>query len=54
MTTPTRLKLIFAAVGIAVFFYGAETQNEQLRWLGIGLLVSAVLLRFWKPNSPGK
>ena len=54
MTTPTRLKLVFATLGVAAFFYGVEMQNEQLRWLGIGLVVSAVLLRFWKPNSPAK
>lgn len=42
----TRLKLMLAIAGLAVFFLGARAGNMQLRWAGIGLVTAAWLLRF--------
>lgn len=40
------LKLLLALGGILAFFSGVRVGSELLRWIGIGLVVSAYLLRF--------
>ena len=46
MTQLTTLKLALAAVGILIWFFAHRAGDERLRWVGIALLVIAVLLRF--------
>jgi hypothetical protein len=41
-----------AIVGIVVFMWGAKTQNEMARWVGIGCLVVALALRFVGRSKP--
>lgn len=55
MTRLTLFKLVLAALGIFVWFYGFQADNPQVRWAGIALLVVAVLLRFMRePPAVGK
>lgn len=39
-------KLVIAAVGLAVFLTGVRLELEIVRWIGIGLVAVAFLLRF--------
>ena len=39
-------KIVIALAGIAVFFMSVRTDSEVLRWIGIGLVAVAFLLRF--------
>jgi hypothetical protein len=39
-------KLVITGAGLAVFFVGVRTENDLLRWIGIGLVAVAFLLRF--------
>lgn len=44
------VKLAFAGVGIVVWAYGAQVDDARVRWVGIGLLAIAFLLRFLRRN----
>ena len=46
MTPLTVAKLVLALAGIVVYFYGYQSGIDALRWVGIALVVAAVLLRF--------
>ena len=46
MTERTIAKLLITGAGLAVFFTGVRTESELLRWIGIGLVAVAFLLRF--------
>jgi len=54
MNQMTTLKLALAAVGILIWFFGHQAGDERLRWVGIALLVLAVLLRFVGPRPGGR
>ncbi len=41
-------KLVIAGAGIAVFLTGTRIESSLLRWMGIGLVAVAFLLRFVK------
>jgi hypothetical protein len=54
MTPLTAAKLILAASGLIVWGFGIRTGQAVLQYVGIGLLVTAVLLRFiWKRDVEG-
>jgi membrane protein implicated in regulation of membrane protease activity len=44
-------KLVIAAVGVAVFMTGVRLELPIVRWIGIGLVAVAFLLRFVGPRS---
>jgi hypothetical protein len=44
-------KLAIAGAGLAVFLTGVRLNNDLLRWIGIGLVAVAFLLRFLKRRS---
>lgn len=46
----TQMKLGLAVGGLILFGWGARSNNELLRWLGIGFLAAAVILRFVRPR----
>jgi len=46
VTPLTAAKLILAASGLIVWGLGIRTGQSELQYVGIGLLVTAVLLRF--------
>ncbi len=39
-------KVVIAAAGLAVFLTGVRTDIDSVRWIGIGLVGVAFLLRF--------
>jgi hypothetical protein len=51
MRSVQTLKIAVAVVGLGVFFLGVRLGNEVLRWTGIGLVATAVLLRFVRPRQ---
>lgn len=47
------IRLAVAAVGVAVWVYGQQSDNADIRWVGIAMLAIAVLLRFApRPRPP--
>ena len=51
MTPLTAAKFILAASGIIVWGFGVRTGQPVLQYVGIGLLVAAVLLRFLRKRD---
>lgn len=45
MTSLSHLKLGLAFVGVVLFGYGVRVDHEPLRWIGIGFLAGAALVR---------
>jgi membrane protein implicated in regulation of membrane protease activity len=41
-----------AIVGVLVFLYGAKTENEIVRWVGVACLAIALVLRFLGRRQP--
>lgn len=52
MTGNTRIKLGLAIAGLALFAAGVRLDNLTLRWIAIGIVAIAFLLRFVKPEKP--
>ena len=48
----THAKIALALAGILVWAYGYSTERAQVRWLGIGLLATAFVLRFIARRPP--
>ena len=44
------IKVIIAVVGITVWAFGYQRDDSTLRWIGIGLLGIAALMRFYRPR----
>jgi hypothetical protein len=44
----TVLKLALGATGVVVFGYGLRVDSQELRWIGIGFVAVAALLRFMR------
>ncbi|HSA55137.1 MAG TPA: hypothetical protein VLE53_05500 [Gemmatimonadaceae bacterium] len=54
MSTLTRVKLALALVGVIVFAAGIRLDDGRLRYVGIGFVAAAWLLRFVKPKPPAE
>ena len=52
MTPLATWRVTIAIAGIVVFLWGAKTQNETARWVGIACLVIALVLRFVGRSKP--
>ena len=52
MTAISQLKLGLALIGLILFGYGMRADDARLRWMGIGFLAAAAVLRFVKPRRP--
>ncbi len=48
----TGAKLAFAVVGLMIWAFGLRVDNPTIRWLGIGFLATAFLLRFVRRRRP--
>ena len=48
MDRVTVAKIAFALAGVGVFAYGIRAEDTVIRWVGIGFVVLAFLLRFVK------
>lgn len=46
------MRLVVAAVGVAIWVYGYRLDSNQIRWTGIVILAVAVFLRFAAPRPP--
>ena len=51
MTSVQIAKVVLAVAGLVVFLLGVRTGQDLLRWIGIGLVVVAWLMRFIKPKT---
>jgi Zn-dependent membrane protease YugP len=52
MTPVTVAKLTLALAGLLVFGYGVRADLPVIRWIGVGLVAVAVLLRFVPTRPP--
>ena len=50
MTRIAMIRFGIAILGLIVWSYGAREDIERMRWLGIGIIVVAFLLRFVGPR----
>jgi hypothetical protein len=48
----TQGKIALALIGILLFGAGVRLEREELRWIGLGFVVVAWLLRFGGPRKP--
>jgi hypothetical protein len=48
----TEIQLSLAAMGLAVWGYGARNDDHRLEWIGIGFFAAATALRFFKKSPP--
>ena len=48
----TVAKIALALAGVGVFAFGVRSDDTVVRWIGIGLVVIAFLLRFFKTTKP--
>ena len=46
------MRLVVAAVGVAIWGYGYSADNDRIRWVGIAVLAISLLLRFFRPRKP--
>jgi hypothetical protein len=51
VTPLTRAKLGLAVAGLLCFAFGMRTNDARLRWVGVGLVAVAWLLRFVRRPS---
>lgn len=51
MTPITTARLILALIAAGLIGYGIRTDNNALRWAGIGFLVAVLALRFLGPKE---
>jgi hypothetical protein len=52
MDRVTVAKVAFALAGVGTFAYGIRSEDTVIRWVGIGFVVLAFLLRFIKKQTP--
>jgi hypothetical protein len=48
MDRVTVAKIAFALAGVGTFAYGIRSEDTIIRWVGIGFVVLAFLLRFMR------
>lgn len=51
MSTLTRTKIALALIGLVLFGAGVRLERVELRWIGLGFVAVAWLLRFVRPRS---
>ena len=47
------IKLAVAVLGITIWAFGYSRDSSTLRWIGIGVLLAAALMRFIRPRKHG-
>lgn len=45
-------RIALFAIGVLVWGYGANVDDQRVRWIGIALLAAALVLRFFSPRRP--
>src|SRR5688500_11148605 len=51
MSTLTRVKIALALTGLVLFGVGVRLERQELRWVGLGLVVVAWLLGFARAST---
>ena len=51
MSTLTRAKIALAIIGLVLFGAGVRLERPELRWIGLGFVIVAWLLRFAGPRA---
>jgi hypothetical protein len=46
------MRLALAAMGVLIWVYGYQSNNDTIRWIGIACLGVSVLLRFGSRRRP--
>lgn len=46
------VRFALAAIGLLICAYGIRVDDAMIRWVGIGFLAAALLLRFAQPRRP--
>ena len=54
MSTLTRAKVALALIGLVLFGAGVRLERVELRWIGLGFVAVAWLLRFVRSRSDGE
>ena len=52
MSRLTRAKVALALIGLVLFGTGVRLERTELRWVGLGFVVVAWLMRFVRPRNP--
>jgi len=45
------IRIVILALGLIVWGYGANVDDPQVRWIGIGMLALSLILRFFRPRQ---
>jgi predicted naringenin-chalcone synthase len=51
VTRRTEIQLALLIIGLAVWGYGARTEQPRLTWIGLGCFAAATALRFAKKRT---
>lgn len=51
MSLVTRIKIALALIGVVLFAAGIRADASQLRFIGIGFVAAAWVLRFVRPGA---
>jgi hypothetical protein len=51
VSTLTRTKIALALIGLVLFGAGVRLERGEVRWMGLGFVVAAWLLRFAGPRT---
>ena len=54
MSQLTRFKIAMALIGLVLFGAGVRMERVELRWIGLGFVVVAWLLRFVRRPDSGE
>jgi hypothetical protein len=52
MDTITRIKLALGIIGLIIFGYGVRADDVTIRYIGVGFVAAAWLLRFTRKKGP--
>ena len=54
MSTLTRAKIALALIGLVLFGAGVRLERSDVRWIGVGFVVVAWLMRFVRSRTPSE
>ena len=54
MDRVTVLKIALALAGVGLFAYGVRSEDTIVRWVGVGCVIAAFLLRFGVKDLPSR
>lgn len=51
MITILRLRIVLVVVGMLIFAWGVKLDESAVRWVGVGFVFVAWMLRFWRTRQ---